>query len=317
MGKIKHFLSITDLSTQEIWEIFAVGKKLKEEHKKTGKNEPVLDKKTLVMLFEKPSLRTRLSFETAMTQLGGHAVHFGPDDICIGSRECASDVAGVASGMGDILMARTYKHATVEKLAEYSIVPLMNGLSDLEHPCQALSDFFTIWEEKGSFLDLTIAYVGDGENNITHSLALGCALLGITFKCASPDGYHMRPEIVENAKKIAECTHAQILESETPVEAVSGADVVYTDTWVSMGDEKEKEKRCSVFLPYQVTNKLMKLAAYNAIFMHDLPAHRGQEVTEEVIDGPQSFVFDQAHNRLHVQKALLLKLLGKQYSSPI
>lgn len=307
---IKHFLSITDLSAKEILEIFAVGKKLKEEHKKTGKNEPVLDKKTLVMLFEKPSLRTRLSFETAMTQLGGHAVYFSSSDIGIGSRECASDVAGVTSGMGDMLMARTYHHKTVEKLADYSLVPVINGLSDLEHPCQALADFFTIWEEKNTFSGLTISFVGDGENNIAHSLCLGAALLGITFKCASPKGYFLKSAIVESAKKIAQSTKAQIIQAETPQEAVQGADVVYTDTWVSMGDEKEKEKRMKDFALYQVTNTMMKLAAHDAIFMHDLPAHRGQEVTEEVIDGPQSVVFDQAHNRLHVQKALLLKLLN-------
>ena len=306
----KHFLSIADFTAPEMWEVLLLASQLKKELKETGKNEPLLDKKTLVMIFEKPSLRTRLSFETGMTQLGGHAVYLSPSDISMGERESISDVAAVTSGMGNILMARTFKHKTIEKLASYSLTPVINGLSDLEHPCQILSDFLTIWEEKKRLSDLTIAYVGDGENNIAHSLCLGSAVLGITFTCASPEGYSLRPQVVAKAKKIAETTKAQIYETHNAEEAVEGADIVYTDTWVSMGDEKETKKRLAVFPPFQVSKKLMKLAKHDAIFMHDLPAYRGQEVTEEVIDGPQSVVFDQAENRLHAQKALLLNVLG-------
>lgn len=309
MGKIKNFLSIADLSNQQMLSLFAAAKNMKVELKKTGKNKSVLANKTLVMIFEKPSLRTRLSFETAMTQLGGHAVYLSQTEIGMGSRESISDVAGVASGIGDLLMARTYKHRTLEKLADYSIVPLINGLSDLEHPCQALADFLTIKEDKGYFSGLNLAYVGDGENNIAHSLALGCAVLGINFKCAAPPGYFLKKEVSEKAKDLAETTGSEFIQMEDPYEVVNNADVVYTDTWVSMGDEKEKELRLKVFAPYQVNKKLMSKAKYNAIFMHDLPAYRGQEVTEEVIDGSHSVVFDQAHNRLHVQKALLIKLL--------
>lgn len=313
MGKKKNFLSIADFTNSELLNLFEVAKNMKDELKRTGANQPILSNKTLVMIFEKPSLRTRLSFETAMTQLGGHAVYLGKDDIGMGSRESVSDVAGVASGMGDLLMARTYKHSTLEKLADYSIVPMINGLTDLEHPCQALADFMTIMEEKGNLSGLTIAYVGDGENNITHSLCLGCAILGINFKCASPKGYFMKNEVLEKAQSLIKANEVSITQTEDPDEAVINADIVYTDTWISMGDEKEKTVRLKVFSAYQVTKKLMSKAKHNAIFMHDLPAYRGQEVAEEVIDGPQSVVFDQAHNRLHAQKALLIKLMEQCY----
>lgn len=309
MGKMNNFLSIADLSDSELLNLFSVAKNMKEELKKTGRNKQILSNKTLVMIFEKPSLRTRLSFETAMTQLGGHAVYLSQNEIGMGCRESVSDIAGVASGMGDLLMARTYKHATLERLAEYSIVPTINGLTDLEHPCQALADFLTINEEKGSFSGLTMAYLGDGENNIVHSLCLGCAILGINFRCASPKGYFMKGEIVKKAQSLIKKNDVSIIQTEDPKEAVDNADIVYTDTWISMGDEKEKEARIEAFTPYQVTKKMMNKAKYNAIFMHDLPAYRGQEVTEEVIDGNQSVVFDQAHNRLHVQKSLLINLI--------
>ena len=289
--------------------MFAVAKDMKEELKKSGKNKPILANKTLVMIFEKPSLRTRLSFETAMTQLGGHAVYLSQNEIGMGSRESISDVSGVASGMGDCLMARTYKHSTLEQLADYSIVPMINGLTDLEHPCQALADFLTIMEEKGNFSGLTLAFIGDGENNIAHSLCIGCAILGLNFKCASPEGYKMKPEIVKKAKNLLKKKGNSIIEIDDPFKAVINADIIYTDTWISMGDEKEKEVRLKVFSPYQVTKKMMSKAKNNAIFMHDLPAYRGLEVTEEVIDGTQSVVFDQAYNRLHAQKALLTFLL--------
>jgi len=309
--KTKHdFLSITDLSAKEILGIFTMALKLKKEFKGKGSNKGFFKGKTLAMIFEKPSLRTRISFEAEMTQLGGHAIYLGPADIGMGKRELISDIAKVISSMADIIMARVFSHRTVEELAANSIVPVINGLSDLEHPCQILADLLTILEVKGGFDGLTIGYVGDGENNVTHSLCLASAILGINFNCGSPKGYFMNKDVVAKAKIIAKKTGVKILETISPQDAVKGADVVYTDTWISMGDEAEKEKRLKIFRPYQVNEKLMSFAKKDAIFMHDLPAYRGNEVSVEVIDGPQSVVFQQAENRLHAQKALILFLKG-------
>ena len=309
--KTKHdFLSITDLSAKEILGIFTMALKLKKEFKGKGSNKGFFKGKTLAMIFEKPSLRTRISFEAEMTQLGGHAIYLGPADIGMGKRELISDIAKVISSMADIIMARVFSHRTVEELAANSIVPVINGLSDLEHPCQILADLLTILEVKGGFDGLTIGYVGDGENNVTHSLCLASAILGINFNCGSPKGYFMNKDVVAKAKIIAKKTGVKILETILPQDAVKGADVVYTDTWISMGDEAEKEKRLKIFRPYQVNEKLMSFAKKDAIFMHDLPAYRGNEVSVEVIDGPQSVVFQQAENRLHAQKALILFLKG-------
>lgn len=305
----KDFLSITDLSPKEILGIFSVAKKLKTEYKQTNKlNEP-LKNQTLVMIFEKPSLRTRVSFEAGITKLGGHAIYLGPNDIGMGTRESVHDIAKVVSSMGEIIMARTFKHKTIEELATYAKVPVINGLSDLEHPCQALADVLTIWETKGTIENLKIAFVGDGDNNVAHSLSLLTTVLGASFSCASPKGYWMNPTIVAKAKNIT--ANAVIAETTNPQEAVANADVVYTDTWISMGDEKEKETRLKTFLPYQVTPELMKLAKKEAIFMHDLPAYRENEVTADVIDGRQSVVFQQAENRMWVQMALILHFISK------
>lgn len=305
-------LSIADLTKEDIYKIFAVARNLKTELKEKGSHsESLLKNKTLAMIFEKPSLRTRVSFEIAMTQLGGHAINLAPGDIQMGKREAISDVAKVISSMADIIMARTFDHRTIEILAKNSSVPVINGLSDLEHPCQALADLLTILEVKDKLEGLTLAYVGDGENNVPHSLVLGCALLGINFNCASPKGYWMRQERVKKAKALGNLSGAKILETEDPQEVVKNADVVYTDTWVSMGDEAEQDKRLEIFKSYQVNQKLMDLAKTDAIFMHDMPAHRGNEVTDDVIDGHQSVVFQEAENRLHVQKALILYLLQK------
>lgn len=302
--KIKwDFLSITDLSTDQLLRILSMASKLKEQLKQTEKNSPVFVDKTLIMIFEKPSLRTHASFEIGMTQLGGHALYFGPEHIGLGKRESVEHVAKVLSSMGDIIMARVFQHETVVELAKYASVPVINGLSDLEHPCQILADIMTMQEVKGRLKGLKLAYVGDGENNIPHSLALACGLLGMRFACASPKGYMMKPEIANQAA-ISKQTH-------NPEEAVKDADVVYTDTWISMGDEAEKTKRLKVFRPYQVNTKLLKLAKPNAIFMHDMPAYLGNEVTKEVFDGLQSVVYQQAENRLHAQKALMMYLLGK------
>ena len=308
--KNKHFLSIADLSAKQIQTVLDLGQKMKHELKDKEVNQSLLAKKTLVMIFEKPSLRTRLSFEIGMTQLGGHAIYLAPSDIGLGVREEISDVAKVTASMTDIIMARVFKHETVKKLAKYSSIPVINAISDLEHPCQILADLLTILEVKKTLAGLKIAFIGDGENNVTHSLALACGMLGIHFTVASPKGYEMNKDIAQKAKKLAGQTNVSIIETNDPEKAVRDADVVYTDTWVSMGDEKEKEKRLKVFAPYQVTDKLMKLAKKDAIFMHDLPAYRGNEMTKEVIDGPQSVVFQQAENRLHAQKALLVYLLS-------
>ena len=261
------------------------------------------------MIFEKPSLRTRVSFETAMTQLGGHAINLSPADIGIGERESVMDVAKVISSMTSIIMARVFRHSLVKELAKHSSVPVINGLSDLEHPCQILADLLTIYECKKKFHGLKITYFGDSENNISHSLALASGILGMNFTTASPKGYWMKKNIVKKAKELAEKTGGQIIETDDPKLAVTDADIIYTDTWVSMGDEKEKEKRLKIFQQYQVTSKLMSFAKKDAIFMHDMPAYRGNEVSSEVIDGKQSVVFQQAENRLHSQKALLIYLI--------
>lgn len=305
----KDFLSITDLSKKEIISLINLAISLKEEMIYNGGNIQYLKNKTLAMVFEKPSLRTRVSFETAMNQLGGHSINLSPTDIGIGKRESVFDVAKVISSMTDIVMARVFKHSVVEKLAKYSSVPVINGLSDLEHPCQILADLLTIYESKKKFKGLKIAYLGDSENNVTHSLALASGVLGMNFTTASPKGYSMKEKIMKSARKLANKNNSQIIETTDPIKAVVNADIIYTDTWISMGDEKEKEKRLGIFPPYQVTDKLMSLAKKDAIFMHDLPAYRGNEVDSKVIDGKKSVVFQQAENRLHAQKALLIYLL--------
>lgn len=307
---IKHLLSISDFSTPEILAVLARAQKLKTELQITGFHERSLAFKTLVMLFEKPSLRTRLSFEIGMTQLGGHAIYLAPSDIGLGTRESAHDVSKVISRMGDIVMARTFKHSTAAELAEHSSVPVINGLSDLEHPCQTMADLLTMLELKGNLKGLSVAYVGDANNNVAHSLALATSMLGMHLRIAAPTGYWMRREIAEKVSKNAAVSGGSILETTDPKGVVSGADVVYTDTWVSMGLEAEKEARLKIFSSFQVTSELMQLAKPDAIFMHDLPAYRGSEVAADVIDGPQSVVWQQAENRLHAQKSIMLHLLG-------
>jgi ornithine carbamoyltransferase len=302
--KGKDFLSISDMADEDITSFMAGAVKLKAQ------GLPALcDGKTLAILFEKPSLRTRVSFEVAMRQLGGGAIYISPAEVGLGERESVPDVARVLSRYVDIITARTFSHRTVELLAEYSIVPVINALSDLEHPCQALADLLTIYEKKGRLAGLTLAFIGDG-NNIAHSLLLATALAGMNFRIASPSGYGVNEEILHLAQGYAARSGSKILLAEEPGRAVSGADVVYTDVWASMGQEAESEVRARAFAGYQVDKKLLSQAKADAIFMHDLPAHRGEEVTDDVIDGPQSVVFDQAENRMHAQKALLAKLLG-------
>ncbi|KKU30720.1 MAG: Ornithine carbamoyltransferase, catabolic, partial [Candidatus Amesbacteria bacterium GW2011_GWC1_46_24] len=250
---------------------------------------------TLAMIFEKPSLRTRVSFEAGMTQLGGHAIYLGPNDIQMGVRETPSDIARNLERMADIIMARVFEHQKLIDLSKDTKVPVINGLSDLEHPCQAMADILTVLEKKKKLKGLKVAFIGDGDNNVTRSLFYLCGKLGIDFICAAPLGYGLKMG----------------KETTDPKEAIKNADVVIADTWVSMGDEKEKKTRLKIFPPYQINKKLMKLAKPDAIFMHCLPAYRGYEVTNEVIDGPQSVVFDEAENRLHVQKAIMLFLLDR------
>ncbi|MCA9372090.1 ornithine carbamoyltransferase [Candidatus Woesebacteria bacterium] len=307
--KIRHFLAIDDLSADEIMHVLELSKKMKDELKKSGTNDHLLQDKTMLMIFEKPSLRTRISFEIGMTQLGGHAIYLGPSDIGLGKREPASDVGKVGSSMADIIMARTFKHETIVELAGASTVPVINALSDKEHPCQILADLMTVWEYKKTLKGLKIAFVGDGNNNVTHSLAVASGLLGIDFSVAAPKQYWMAKEIVKKIQSLSAKTGMKLVETDKPEEAVQKADVVVTDTWVSMGAEKEKAERIQTLRPYQVTTALMSHAKHDAIFMHCLPAYRGNEMTAEVIDGPQSVAFPEAENRLHAQKGLIQFLM--------
>ena len=263
----------------------------------------------LALVFEKPSLRTRVSFEMAMRQLGGNTIYLSPAEVGLGERESVSDVARVLSRYVDAIAARTFSHQTLQALASYSGVPVINALSDLEHPCQALADLFTIYEKKGELGGLTLAYVGDG-NNVAHSLLLAASLMGMNFRIASPAGYAVQDGILHQAKDYAAGSGAEIFCTEEPRQAVSGADVVYTDVWTSMGQEKEADQRRQIFADYQVNSELLSLAREDAILMHPLPAHYGEEVTENILDSPQSVVLDQAENRLYLQKALLAGMLG-------
>jgi ornithine carbamoyltransferase len=276
---------------------------------KSGRSSSVLKGKTLALLFEKPSLRTRVSFDVAMQQLGGHAVYLSPAEVGLGEREPVADVARVLSRYVDAIATRTFAQETVEELARWADVPVINALSDGEHPCQALADLLTIYEKKGRWRGLVLSFVGDG-NNVARSLMLGSALAGMDFRIASPQGYSISTELVDKAKSLAAASGVAVVCVESPQEAVSGADVVYTDVWMSMGQEKEQAERQRAFSGYQVNAELLALASPDAIVMHDLPAHRGEEIADEVIEGPQSVIFDQAENRLHAQKAVLSLILG-------
>jgi ornithine carbamoyltransferase len=302
------FLSLSDLSTPELTDLLALAVRLKQEWK-AGGNEPILKNKTLGMIFTKPSLRTRCSFEVGMRHLGGHAMYIAPEEIQLGKRESIPDVARVISRYVDGIMARVFGHADVVTLAQYARVPVINGLSDFTHPCQGLADFLTIMEYKGAVKGLTVTYVGDS-NNVTNSLVFGGALLGAHMRVGSPAGYQMRPDVLQRATAFAVASGGSVTQTSDPVEAVQGADVIYTDAWTSMGQEAEAAERAKIFPPYQVNAKLLQQAHKDAIVMHCLPAHRGQEITDEVADGPQSALWDQAENRMHAQKAILAKLLA-------
>jgi ornithine carbamoyltransferase len=297
--KAKHFLSINDLSADEIRALILRATELKKQP--VDPSSPLLNK-SMAMIFDKSSLRTRLSFEVGMTQLGGHAVYLAPDDIKLGKRESVHDTAKVISSMADIIIARVSSHDDVTELAEFSSVPVVNAMTDREHPCQIMADLQTIYEHFGSFDGLKLAFVGDANNNVTNSLALTAEILGLDFKIAAPKGFEMSDEFRTLARSAEHF--------DDPVAAVAGAHVVVTDTWVSMGKEAEAADRLKALAPFQVTATLMAQADPKAIFMHCLPAYRGKEVTAEVIDGPQSAVFQEAENRLHAQKAVVLELLS-------
>ncbi|MDI6731651.1 MAG: ornithine carbamoyltransferase [Candidatus Margulisbacteria bacterium] len=299
----RDLISIHDLSRAEIDKIFALASKLK---KKPLQNW--LSGKSLAMIFEKPSTRTRVSFEVGMFELGGTTIHLSPNAVQLGVRESIADVARTLSCYVDGVMLRTFHHRDLVEFARWSTVPVINGLSDLSHPCQSLADIFTIKELK-NLENLKISYIGDG-NNVCHSLMLICAKMGINLVVATPKGYEPKYEITRLAKTDAKQTKAIIEIVNDPRTAVKGADVIYTDVWASMGQEKESAARKQIFKNFQVNKSLVKLAKKNALIMHCLPAHRGEEITDEVIEGPNSIVFDQAENRLHVQKAVLAILLG-------
>jgi ornithine carbamoyltransferase len=300
----KDLLSISDLSSEDIRSLIS-----RAVDMKAGGWLSLLDRKILAIMFEKPSLRTRVSFEVAMRQLGGHTIYLSPAEVGLGERESISDVARVLSRYANVIAARTFSHQTLEILADYSSVPVINALSDLEHPCQALADLFTIYEKKGELNGLTLAFVGDG-NNVAHSLLLGASLVGMNFRIASPTDYRVQDKILNMAQDYAADTGAEVFCTEEPRLAVREADVVYTDVWTSMGQEAETERRHQTFAGYQVDDKLLSLAKEGAILMHPLPAHHGEEVAEGIVDSPQSVVFDQAENRVHLQKALLAEILG-------
>jgi len=306
----KHYLSVTDLSDKEAEALLKLALELKAEWKNTGTHkEQPLRNKTMALVFEKPSLRTRVAFEAGMNQLGGSASYLAARDIDMGGRESVPDVARNLSRFVQIISARVFRHATVQELARYSSVPVINALCDREHPCQVLADMLTLLEKYGRLQGLTLSYIGDGNNNMCHSLLLLGAMLGVNVQVGCPQDYQPEPDILEQAHKIAADHDCSITVTRSPQEAVQKADAVYTDVWTSMGQEHERAQRLPVFAPYQVNAALMGEAPKDALFMHCLPAHRGEEVTPDVIDGSRSVVFDQAENRLHVQKALVLTLL--------
>ena len=301
----KDLLSMADLTAEEVMALI----KRAVELKRVG-GARVLEGKSLALVFELPSLRTRASFDIGMRQLGGQCIYLSPQEIGLGTREPVSDVARVLSRYADGIVARTRRHQTVVDLAGYATCPVINGLSDGEHPCQVLADLLTIYEHKGGLKGLNIAYVGDG-NNMAASLSLGAMLVGANFVMATPESYLLPPEIVGKIEKLSPESGADFKVLTSPSEAVSGADVVYTDVWTSMGQEAESERRLRDFEGYQVDAELISRAESSAIFMHPLPAHRGEEVADEAMEHPQSVVFDQAENRLHAQKAVLERLLGR------
>lgn len=301
---MRHFLEISDYSSSELEQLLQLAVDLKKEWQ-SGGNRPVLAGKVLAMVFQKPSLRTRVSFEVGMLHLGGHALYLSPAEIGLGQRESIADVARVLSGYAQGVMARVFSPDHITELAKWSRVPIINGLSDKSHPCQALADVLTLLEHFGSLRGLKLAYVGDS-NNVAYSLAQAAMLLGIKMAIASPEGYQFDRATIDAICALG----GELFTTDDPIKAVDGADAIYTDTWTSMGQEAETEKRRKAFPPYQVNDALLKHAASHAVVLHCLPAHRGEEITDEVADGTHSLLFPQAENRMHAQKAVLVHLMS-------
>ncbi|MFB6291720.1 MAG: ornithine carbamoyltransferase [Candidatus Bipolaricaulia bacterium] len=301
---LNDFVSVKQLTKEDFWELMETAKNLKQDLK-SGKSHKVLPEKTLGMVFLKPSLRTRVSFEVGMTQMGGHAIYLGPDDIKLGERETTEDISLVLSRYVDGIMARVFDHEIIEELAEHASIPVVNGLTDFLHPCQALADFFTIYESKRELPGLKLAFIGDG-NNVAHSLINAAGLVGVDFAIACPRGYEPDESVVKEARKT---TKVEI--SHDPREAASGADVIYTDVWASMGEEDVADRKKGSFDGFRVDEELVNLAGPESIVMHCLPAHYDEEIAKSVAHGPSSVIFNQAENRMHAQKALLALLMNK------
>ena len=305
---MKHFLSLADLTPDQMMGLLDLAVRLKTAWK-AGQGQPLLQGKTLGMIFQKPSLRTRVSFDMAMLHLGGQALYLSPNEIQLGQRESTADVARVLSRYVDAIMARVFAHTDILDLARYASVPVINGLSDYSHPCQGLTDLLTVYEKRGKLAGLRLVYLGDG-NNVANSLLFGGALTGMHIVVATPPGYEPSRDVLEKAQALGRGTGAQFTVTNDPRAAARGADVLYTDVWTSMGQEAERNARLGIFPPFQLNADLVKAAGSDTLVMHCLPAHRGEEITDEVMDGPQSVVFDQAENRLHAQKAVLVEVLA-------
>ena len=303
-NRIRHFISIQDVDESTLISLIDLASDIKLNNPKYS-----LNGKSLALLFEKPSLRTRIAFELGVAQMSGITVNFDEKELQMGKREALRDISKVLSRYVDAIAARVQDHNTLVELKNYSTIPIINALSDIEHPCQALADLMTIKEKKGTFQGLNLTFIGDG-NNVASSLSLACALVGINFTISSPEGYELPEQIIKDANRISNYSNWSLNLTQDPSEAVEGADIVYTDVWTSMGQESETKARAIAFKNYTVTNSLLSKAKENAIFLHDLPAHRGEEIEDGVIESPQSAVFDQAENRLHTQKALLLMILS-------
>jgi ornithine carbamoyltransferase len=305
---MRHFVDLTDWSSIEIQELLDLARHLKLEWQ-AGGNKPALKGKVLALIFQKPSLRTRVSFEVGMQHLGGSALMLGPDEIGLGKRESTGDIARTLSRYVHGIMARVFAHDDVVMLAQYATVPVINGLSDAQHPCQAMADLLTIYEHFGRLKGLKVAFIGDG-NNVAASLAQACAHVGTSFAIGTPPGYEIPEAIMDKVSDLAAQNGAALEAFNNPRSALEDADVIYTDTWVSMGQEAESARRVEAMRSFQLNAALLKAAPKRAIVMHCLPAHRGQEITDEVADGPQSVIIDQAENRMHAQKAVLVKLMS-------
>ncbi len=300
---LEHYLDLESLSQEQFWGLLRLAKRLKDERTQAGQNAPILAGKALALVFLKPSLRTRVSFEMGMYQLGGTAFYLSPQEVGLGTRESSADVARVLSGYADGIMARVFDHQDLLDLAAWGTVPVINGLSDFSHPCQALADIFTLWEEMGELAGRTLVYVGDGANNVATSLLQAAGYVGMQMRIVAPKAYQPDVAIIEQSDADLTVTD--------DIDGVIGADVLYTDVWTSMGQEDERDERLRVFPPYQLNEKLIQHTRNSHVkVMHCLPAHRGEEITDAIADGAQSLLFPQAHNRLHAQKALLAHLLG-------